>query len=104
MKPLDVLLRQVDLVFLTVDRVVDGLCRFGSVEVICEYDTLCHGFLPASQVAAAEYKPKIPKRNTLAVGFGYAVCYWWPVFPVPRLTADTAGRRSCQGWPEATAE
>src|SRR3954462_5626219 len=23
---------------------------------------------------------------------------------VPRVTADSAGRRSCQGWPEATAE
>src|SRR3954462_11011938 len=24
--------------------------------------------------------------------------------PGPRVTADSAGRRSCQGWPEATAE
>src|SRR3954453_19174489 len=24
--------------------------------------------------------------------------------PVPRVTASSAGRRSCQGWPEATAE
>src|SRR3954469_6190903 len=24
--------------------------------------------------------------------------------PVPRVTAESAGRRSCQGWPEATAQ
>src|SRR5688572_30281635 len=33
---LDVLLRQVDLVFLAIDRIVEGLRRFRSVEVICE--------------------------------------------------------------------
>src|SRR3954454_18911336 len=36
---------------------------------------------------------------------GIPVVYWLAGFlPVPRVTADSAGRRSCQGWPEATAE
>src|SRR4051794_36658937 len=48
-----------------------------------------------------EYIPNLQDRKP-----GRQTCVLWLAgfLPVPRLTADSAGRRSCQGWPEATAE
>src|SRR3954468_24387477 len=48
-----------------------------------------------------EYIVELEKCKPVGIPVVYLLAGF---LPVPRVTADSAGRRSCQGWPEATAE
>src|SRR3954452_7731993 len=62
---------------------------------------LCHGFPLVIRRIAGEYIDQDQRRKSAGIR---VVCRLAGFLPVPRVTADSAGRGSCQGWPEATAQ
>src|SRR4051812_31337337 len=45
-EPLGIFFREVDLVVLAVHGISDGFRAFGLIQVVDQYESLCHGFLP----------------------------------------------------------